>query len=63
MLIIDPLIKIMKARVGERAEILYYMDDMKVSTTDIQIAQVVHGIVKEFAMSIGMMINSKKSAI
>ena len=38
VLMIDPLIKIMKARVVDRAEILYYMDDLKVSTTDIHIA-------------------------
>ena len=37
VLMIDPLIKIMKARVGEQAEILYYMDDMKVSTTETRL--------------------------
>ena len=63
VLMIDPLIKIIKNRVGDLAEILYYMDGLKVSTTDIQIAQVVHGIVKEFALSVGIVINTKKSAI
>ena len=29
VLTIDPLIKILKGRVYERAEILYYMDDLK----------------------------------
>ena len=35
VLMIDPLIKIMKARVGDRLEVLYFMDDLKVSTTDL----------------------------
>ena len=38
VLMIDPLIKIMMKRVDD-AEILKYMDDLKVSTSDIQIAQ------------------------
>ena len=39
------------------------MDDLKVSTTNIQIAQVVHRILKRFAESVGMVINNKKCAI
>ena len=31
VLMMDPLIKILKRTVGDRAEILYYMDDLKVS--------------------------------
>ena len=34
---------------------------MEVSTTDIQIAQVVYGIVKKYALSVLMVINAKKS--
>ena len=33
---IDPLIKIIKNRVGDRAENLYFMDDLKASMTNIQ---------------------------
>ena len=60
---IDPLIKIIKNRVGDRAEILYFMDDLKASVTSIDIAQTVHCIVKRYAQSVGMVINAKKSAI
>ena len=49
VLMIDPLIKIIKNRVGDRAEILYYMDDLKASVTSIDIAQTVHRIVKRYA--------------
>ena len=62
VLTIDPLIKILKKRVDE-AEILYYMDDLKASTTSIESAQRIHQIVKEYASSVGMVINAKKSAI
>ena len=48
---------------GERVEVLYYMDDLKASVTDIHIAQTIHGIVKRFAACVGMVINTKKSAI
>ena len=36
---------------------------MKASMTSIDIAQVVHGTVKKYAASVGMVINTKKSAI
>ena len=60
---IDPLIKIVKRRLGDRVEVLYYMDDLKASMTDIKTAQIVHAAVKKYAMSVGMVINNKKSAI
>ena len=63
VLTIDPLIKILKGQLGDNAEILYYMDDLKASTTSIETAQKVHQIVKEYATAIGMVVNSKKSAI
>ena len=44
-------------------EILYYLDDLKTSMTNIQTAQTVHDIVKRYAASIGMVINNKKCAI
>ena len=60
---IDPLIKILKKRIGDDAEILYYMDDLKASMSTIGTAQTVHEIVKKYASSVGMVINNKKSAI
>ena len=63
VLIIDPLIKIMTNKLGNQVEILYYMDDLKVSTSSIPTAQRVHGTVTEYAQSVGMGINAKKSAI
>ena len=39
------------------------MDDLKASTTSIESAQRIHKIVKEYASSVGMVINAKKSAI
>ena len=39
------------------------MDDLKASMTNIETAQRVHGIVKRYAASVGMVINTKKSAI
>ena len=39
------------------------MDDLNASMSDIQTAQIVHGIVKRYADSVGMVINNKKSAI
>ena len=47
----------------ERAEILYYMDDLKASTDNVETARTIHEIVKRYATSVGMVINSKKSAI
>ena len=52
VLTIYPLIKILKKRVDE-AEILYYMDDLKASTTSIERARRIHQIVKEYASSVG----------
>ena len=63
VLMIDPLIKIMKKKVGDRVEVLYYMDDFKASMTSIDIAQIIRGTVKKYAASIGMVINTRKSAI
>ena len=63
VLMIDPLIKIIKTRLGDRVEIMYYMDDLKASMTSIGTAKTVHGIVKKYAASVGMVINNKKSAI
>ena len=63
VLTIDPLIKILKGQLGDNAEIPYYMDDLKASTTSIETAQLVHQIVKEYATAVGMVINSKKCAI
>ena len=63
VLTIDPLITILKRRQGDKAEILYYMDDLKASLTSIETAQTIHRIVKKYAASVGMAINKKKSAI
>ena len=63
VLTIDPLIKILNGRVNEIAEILYYMDDLKASTDNIETAQTIHETVKRYADSVGMAINAKKSAI
>ena len=63
VLMIDPLIKIIKTKLGDQVEVLYYMDDLKASTTSIRNAEQVHAMVKMYAQSVGMVINSKKSAI
>ena len=63
VLMIDPLIKVLKKRVGDEAEILYYMDDLKASMSSVETAQRIHQTVKKFAASVGMVINHKKSAI
>ena len=60
--LLDPLIKVIKRRVGGRAEVLYNMDSLKASVADVEIARTVHGIVKKNAQSI-VVINTKKSAI
>ena len=44
-------------------EPVYYMDDLKASLTSIDAAQAVHETVKKFAACVGMVINTKKSAI
>ena len=63
VLMIDPLIKILKRRVGDGAEILYYLNGLKASMTSLGIAQMVHKTEKKYAASVGMVINTKKSAI
>ena len=63
VLTIDPLIKMMKKNVGDKVEVLYYMDDIKVSMTNVEKACAVHETVKQNAASVGMVINNKKSAI
>ena len=60
---IDPLIKILKRTVGDRAEILYNMDDLKASVDITKTGQKVHERVRAYSMAVGMAINSKKSAI
>ena len=60
---IDPLIKVLKTRLGDRVQILYYMDDLKASMANIDTARMVHSIVKKYAAEVGMVINNKKSAI
>ena len=60
---IDPLIKILKRTVGDRAEILYNMDELKVSMDNIETTKKVHERVRTYSMAVGMVINSKKSAI
>ena len=57
------MIKILKRRLGDRAEILNYVDDLKASSTDTDTAQTIHENVKMYAASVGMVINNKKSAI
>ena len=57
---IDPLIKITKKQLGDRVEILYYMDDLKASMANIQTAEMVHSIAKKYAASVGMVINTKR---
>ena len=56
---IDPLIKILKRRLGDRVQVLYHMDDLKASVNNIEMADNVHMIVKRYATSIGMVVNKK----
>ena len=63
VLVIDPLIKVLKNKVGDGAETLYFMDDLKASMSYTEHAQTVHRIVKKYAQSVGMVINRKKSAV
>ena len=60
---IDPLIKALKTRLGDRAEILSSMDDLNVSMDSTETAQNVQESVKVHSTAVGMVINSKKSAI
>ena len=43
-LMIDPIIMIVKTRLGEHVEVLNSMDDPKASMVNVQIAQTVHNI-------------------
>ena len=63
VLMIDPLIKILKKKVGDRVEVLYYLDDLNVSMDCIDTACDIHQTVKKYAASVGMVINTKKSAV
>ena len=58
---IDPLIKILKKRMGDHVVILYYMDDLKASVSIIEMAQNVPLMVKRYAASVGMAINKKRA--
>ena len=60
-LIIDPLVKILKRACCENIEVLYYMDDLKVSMDNIESARKVHEIVRKYAASVGMVINEKSA--
>ena len=62
-LTIDPLTKALKTRLGDRAEILSSMDDLKVTMDSTETAQKVHESVKVYSTAVGMVIHSKKSAI
>ena len=61
ILMIDPFIKILKRMVGDSAEFLYFMDDLKASTSSIEPAQAVHETVKRFAVVVGMVTNNKSA--
>ena len=61
VLMIDPVIKVMKTQLGDRVEILYYTDDLKVSTENVETDRAVHGILKKYALSLGMVINNKSA--
>ena len=63
VLMIDPLINIIKRSVGDQVEILYHMEELKASVTNIDMPQTVRRIVKRYAQSVGMVINTKKCAI
>ena len=63
VLMIDSLIIILKGAVGDRAEILNNMDDLKVSMDSTETAQKVNDRVRTYSMAVGMVRNSKKSAI
>ena len=53
VLMMDPLIRILKRAVGDRAEILYYMDDLKASMDSTETAQKVHERVGTYSMAVG----------
>ena len=60
---IDLLIKIIKTQLGDQVEVLYYMDDLKASMSNVETASTVHKIVEKYAEAVGIVINNKKSAI
>ena len=62
VLIIYHLIEILKT-FEDPAEILYYMDDLKVSREGLERAMQVNETVKQYAQSFWMGIDIKKSAI
>ena len=62
-LMIDPLIDMIKTRLGDRVEVLCYMNDLTASTDNVETTRTIHSIVKRYAASVGMVINTKKSAI
>ena len=53
----------MKKRVGDSADILYYMDDLKASMSCVETEHNVHETMMKYAESVGMAVNKKKSAI
>ena len=59
VLMIDPLIKILKTQLGDRVEVLYYMDDLKASTDNIETAVTINIIVKTYAKAVGLVINNQ----
>ena len=62
VMMINQLTKPVKTKLGDRVEVLHYMDGLKASTTSIRNAEQVHLIVKKYAV-FGIVINSKKSTI
>ena len=53
----------MKTQLGDRVEILNYMDNLKASTDNVETACAIHRIVKRYATAVGIVISHKKSAI
>ena len=60
---IDPLIKILKRVGGDDVEVLYYMDGLKATGASLEIVTQVHEAANKYSLSVGMVINRKKSAI
>ena len=60
---IDPLIKILKRVGGDDVQVLNFMDDLKASSANIEKVVQIHETVKKYTLSVGMVINRKKSAI
>ena len=59
---IDPIIEIVKKEVGDQVEVLYYMDNLKASTS-IGTAEKEHEKDERFAEAVEMVVNNEKSAI